>query len=157
MLILQVLIQRPNWFLWESVNEHNLQNQIHFTEIQDKACNDFSQSIVVLQLIFLMCHSHSYWQLKLHQLFQAAGQSSVQCILVFESLYPECPAFMPCGPCLHSSVIKLISQLNLPSSCFKGQLQRTNFIWLVSWLCSSMNQPPCFVQKKEILIFTSED
>lgn len=113
-------------------DEHNLQNQIHFTEIQDKACNVFSQSIVVLQLIFLMCHSHSYWQSKLHQLFQAAGQSTVKCILVFESLYPECPAFMPCGPCLHSSVIKLISQLNLPSSCFKGQLQRTNFIWLVS-------------------------
>lgn len=70
-------------------DECDLQNELHFTEIQDKTCNDFGQSIVVLPLVFLMCHSHSYWQLKLHQLFQAAAQSTVWCTQGLESLYPE--------------------------------------------------------------------
>lgn len=41
--------------------EHNLLKPIHFTEMQDRIHHDFSQSTVVLQLIFLMCHSHSHW------------------------------------------------------------------------------------------------
>lgn len=76
-------------------DEHNLQNQIHFTEIQDKACNVFSQSIVVLQLIFLMCHSHSYWQSKLHSCFrlQDRAQLSVFWFLnhYIQSALHSCP------------------------------------------------------------------
>lgn len=94
---------------------------------------------------------------RVHPLFQAAAESPVQCIVGSESLDLECPAFLPCAPCFHSSLIKLKPRLNLPSTCFKGQWQRTNCIWLVFWLTSSINQPPCFIQEKEILISMSED
>lgn len=95
---------------------------------------------MVLQLSFSTYHSHCYWQPKVHQLFQAAAEFSL-----FQVWITTSSALYPCS---HSSVIKLISQLNLPSSCFKGQLQRTNFIWLGSWHCTPMKQPPVLSKRK---------
>lgn len=136
MLILQV----PKLIPLGICDEHNLQNQTYFTEIQDKTCNDFSQSIVVLQLSFLMCHLHCcYWQPKFPQLFQAAAEFSLFWVWITIS--------SALHPCLWA-LLTLISQLNLPSSCFKGQLQRTNFIWLGSWHCTSMKQPPVLSKRK---------
>lgn len=75
-------------------DEHHL-NQTHFTEIQDKTCNDFSHYIVVLQLSFLMCHSHCYWQPKSSPV--VSGCSRVQFILGLNH-YIQCPASMSVVP-----------------------------------------------------------
>lgn len=87
-------------------DEHNLQNQTHFTETQDKTCNDFSQSIVVLQLSFLMCHSHCYWQPKVPRLFQAAAEFSLFWvgITISSALHP----------CLWSLLTLIRYQTNIP-------------------------------------------
>lgn len=98
--------REPKWIPLGNCDEHNLQNQTHFTEIQDKTCNDFSQSIVVLQLRFLMCHSHSNWQPKVPQLFQTAVQ--------FSLLWARITISSALHPCLWSLLTLTHYQTNIP-------------------------------------------